>query len=218
MDGLVRSKRSGDLTSILEALRNAKNGDGLASERAMADHLNVKRHQLRRALQVMRASGELEAPEARRKSLSERQGQLLARDTNPIEVIEMRLAIEPMLARLAALRASPVEISRIVKAATTLERSDPGAADLAFHKSIAASTSNNLAAGLYAVLRQVGSDTRLKLQRANPSNPARTRQRDLEHRAIADCIAARDPDGAEQAMRAHLMAVQRLVMDRMLPA
>jgi len=217
MDGLARSKRSGDLTSILEALRGVKDQNGFASERALADQLNVKRHQLRRALQVMRDSGEIEPSKTRRKALDERQGRLLARDTNPIEVIEMRLAIEPFLARLAALRASPMEISRIVKAATTAERADPGAADLAFHKSIAASAGNNLAEGLYAVLRQVGSDTRLKLQRSNPSCPIRTRQRDIEHRAIADCIAARDPDGAEQAMRAHLSAVQKLVVDRMLP-
>lgn len=40
----------------------------------------------------------------------------MVQSTNPFEVMEMRLMIEPALARLAALRASPDEIARIVEA------------------------------------------------------------------------------------------------------
>lgn len=217
MDEMVGSRRKPDLAPIIEALRSVKDQNGFASERAMADQLKVKRHQLRRALQVLREAGEIEPSESRRRGFGERQGETLARDTNPLEVIEMRLALEPFFARLAALRASPMEISRIVRAATTAARVDSGAADLAFHKSIAASTGNSLATGFYAVLRQVGSDARLKLQRKNAVCPKRVQQRDAEHRAIADGIAARDPDAAERAMRIHLMAVQKLVVERLVP-
>lgn len=216
MAGLLRAKKNGDLTPLIEALR-VVSISGFASERALADRLQVKRHQLRRALQVMRATGEIEAARPRRKSLDERQGRALARDTNPLEVIEVRLALEPFLARMAALRASPIQIARIEKAATTAEKTDAGAADLAFHKSIASGAGNSLAVGLYSVLRKVGSDTRLRLQRNNPNCPIRTQQRDAEHRAIAERIFARDPDGAEQAMRTHLLAVQKLVIDRAIP-
>ena len=45
----------------------------------------------------------------------------------------------------------------------------------------------------------------------------RIQQRDQEHRAIAEAIAARSPDAAEQAMRQHLRRVQREIADRLNP-
>ena len=134
----------------------------LGSERAIAVALNVKRHQLRRALSAMRANGEVAQAEAKRKPLVGHNGESLVRDTNPMEVIEMRIAIEPFLARLAALRASPFEMAAIEQAATTAAGADTGAADLKFHKLIAASSGNKLAASLYSLLRRVASDARVR--------------------------------------------------------
>ena len=90
----------------------------------MAEALNVKRHQLRRALAALRANGEIAPAEAKRKPLVGHNGENLVRDTNPMEVIEMRIAIEPFLARLAALRASPFEMAAIDEAATTAAGAD----------------------------------------------------------------------------------------------
>jgi DNA-binding FadR family transcriptional regulator len=50
-----------------------------------------------------------------------------------------------------------------------------------------------------------------------PPCPDRVRERDAEHRAIANAIATRNADGAERAMRVHLLAVQRRVMERLSP-
>ena len=179
--------------------------------------LNVKRHQLRRALAALRANGEIAPAEAKRKPLVGHNGENLVRDTNPMEVIEMRIAIEPFLARLAALRASPFEMAAIEQAATTAAGADTGAADLKFHKLIAASSGNKLAASLYSLLRRVASDARVRLNASRPACPKRTQQRDAEHRAIAQAILKRDPDAAEQAMRLHLAAVQKLVIERLNP-
>jgi DNA-binding GntR family transcriptional regulator len=41
--------------------------------------------------------------------------------------------------------------------------------------------------------------------------------RDQEHRAIAEAIASRSPDAAEQSMRVHLWRVQREIADRLNP-
>jgi DNA-binding FadR family transcriptional regulator len=183
----------------------------------MAKQLNVKRHQLRGALEVLRANGEIGPPTSRRGGSGLRREESLIRATNPIEVIEMRLAIEPSLARLAALRASPLEIARILRAATTSDDIDTGAADLIFHKTIAASTRNSLAAALYTLLRQIGTDVRVRLGNSAGANLQRLVQRDAEHRAVAEAIAARDPDAAESAMRIHLAAVQRRIVDRLAP-
>jgi DNA-binding FadR family transcriptional regulator len=203
---------------LVDILRERFAAEGsLPAERTMAKQLNVKRHQLRGALEVLRANGEIGPPTSRRGGSGLRREESLIRTTNPIEVIEMRLAIEPGLARLAALRASPLEIARIVRAATTSGDVDTGAADLIFHKTIAASTRNSLAAALYTLLRQIGTDVRVRLGKNTGANPQRLVQRDAEHRAVAEAIAARDPDAAESAMRAHLAAVQRRIVDRLAP-
>lgn len=206
-----------DLREIVVAVRALASRQKLGSERAMADALNVKRHQLRRALQALRANGELAPVEAKRKPLVGHNGENLVRATNPIEVIEMRVAIEPSLARLAAMRASPFEMAAIEQAATTAAGMDSGAADLKFHKLIATSSGNKLAASLYDLLRRVARDARLRLNRSQPACPKRVRQRDAEHRAIAQAIVARDPEAAERAMRLHLAAVQRIIMEGISP-
>jgi GntR family transcriptional regulator, transcriptional repressor for pyruvate dehydrogenase complex len=219
MDSMVRQVRDEDaFNRLVDALRARFAAEGsLPPERTIAKQLNVKRHQLRGALELLRANGEIGPPTSRRGGSGLRREESLIRTTNPIEVIEMRLALEPSLARLAALRASPLEIAKILRAATTSVDVDTGAADLIFHKTIAASTRNTLAAALYALLRQIGTDVRLRLGDSAGVNPQRPAQRDAEHRAVAEAIAARDPDAAERAMRVHLSAVQRRIVDRLAP-
>jgi DNA-binding FadR family transcriptional regulator len=169
---------------------------------------------VRQALAQLRELGDLE--QTRRMSAAG--GESLIRATNPLEVIELRLALEPALARLAAVRATPLEIARIVRAATTPPDMQRSTADLAFHKLVAAASGNALAADLYSLLRKVGSDVRVRVQNTAPSCPNRLAQRDQEHRAVAEAIAARDPERAEAAMRAHLNTVHRLILNRLTAA
>lgn len=208
-----------DLGQLVAALRALLVDSGsLPSERLLAERLSVKRHQLRRALEILRTEGQLQPAQPRRGEPGVARGEALIRSTNPIEVIELRLALEPALARLAALRATPLDIVRIERAATTPAGVERGAADLSFHKAVAMATGNTLAADFYALLRRVGSDARLHIKRRDPECPNRVMQRDREHRAIADAIAARDPDGAETAMREHLVSVQAQILGRMAPS
>lgn len=208
-----------DLDMLKDAIRAmVADKKKLPSERDLAETLEVKRHQLRRALQALRANGELEPARAKRQPLVGHNGESLVRATNPMEVIEMRIAIEPFLARLAALRASPQEMARIEQAATTASDADSGAWDVAFHKMIAAASGNKLAASLYSLLRQVSSDARMRLgSSTRPSSPERVRVRDGEHRAIAQAIVNRDPEAADRAMRTHLASVQKRVMEQLNP-
>ncbi len=208
------NRNAGDLSALIGQLRALLAAQAiLPSERVLAEQLNVKRHQLRRALEVLREGGEMTPADSRRKPFSLRGGEALIRSTNPVEVIELRIVMEPALARLAALRATPFAIAAIDRAATTPSGEESGAADLVFHKLIATSAGNSLAADFYNLLRQVGTDARLRVESQQPQCPTRTRQRDNEHRAIANAIAARDPAAAEEAMRAHLLAVQALVLN-----
>jgi DNA-binding FadR family transcriptional regulator len=205
------------MDEVVSALRAVlQKGGSFPSERELARQINVKRHQVRRALEVLREANEIEPAGARRAAASLGRGSVLARDTNPVEVVEVRMALEPALARLAAVRASPLDIARIQRAAMAAH-GDPGSQDLAFHKAIAAGARTNLAAGLYFLLREIGRDARLKLGRNAPVCPKRLVQRNAEHRAVAEAIAARDADAAERAMRVHLTAVHRLILSRINP-
>jgi DNA-binding FadR family transcriptional regulator len=207
-----------ELLDVIDAIRAIGEAEGsLPAERTLADRLNVKRHRLRRALQELRANGEFGARNERRGGARVRHGEALVQDTNPLEVIELRMMLEPGLARLAAVRATPLDIARIQRLSRTAPHADSGATDLAFHKAIASSARNRLAHELYALLRRVGSDARLKLANNRPACPNRVAQRDLEHQAIVEAILERDPDGAERAMLAHLIEVQRRILAYMAP-
>jgi GntR family transcriptional regulator, transcriptional repressor for pyruvate dehydrogenase complex len=204
-----------DAAALARRLRERlAGGEALPAERALAEQYAVKRHRVRQALALLREQGDIEP--ARRAGAAD--GESLIRSTNPLEVIEVRLALEPALARLAAVRATPLEIARIMRAATTSSDMQRSTADLVFHKLVAAASGNGLAADLYALLRKVGSDARVRVQSSAPACPNRLAQRDQEHHGVAEAIAARDPEGAEAAMRTHLNAVHRIILNRLMAA
>jgi DNA-binding FadR family transcriptional regulator len=189
-------------------------GAPLPAERALAEEYGVKRHRVRQALALLREQGDLD-PSPRTGGTD---GESLIRSTNPLEVIELRLTLEPALARLAAVRATPLEIARIMRAATTPSDMQRSSADLAFHKLVATASGNGLAADLYALLRKVGADARVRVQSSAAPCPDRLVQRDQEHHAVAEAIASRDPERAEATMRAHLEAVHRIILNRLIAA
>ena len=222
--GLTDAVRPGEtdpsLQALLDAIRRMISATGeLPPERAVAEALQVKRHRVRRALETLRAQGELEPAKTGRRAIADAPPRnALVNSTNPLEVMELRLVLEPALARLAALRASPAEIERIRRAATTPPGTDPNAADMTFHKAIAAGARNSLASELYVLLHRVASDGRLRYTDSDAALlPERVRERDGEHRRIADAIAARDPEAAAQAMWQHLAAIQQKVVGRLAP-
>ena len=208
------------ITRIVELLTpRLAAGETLPSERALVEELGVKRYALRKALQQLRESGLMPVASAgRAKTSFEVSKQSLAQITNPLEVIELRLLIEPMLVRLTAVRASQQDIDRILRTAAMVGGHDNGKVDLAFHKQIAAASNNRLAAELYSLLRQIGSDVRLHIQKNDlPLSKDRLAVRNHEHGEIARAIADRNPDAAEKAMRSHLFNVQRQILAHLVP-
>ncbi|NWA59964.1 FadR family transcriptional regulator [Pantoea sp. B9002] len=221
------------LVAQIIKLKSAKGG--LPAERVLAEKLNVKRHLLRLALQTLRDRGDIPparpgrrittgkprtepvpAVSAAADPVSTFIGSDLVRSTNPLEVMEMRMMLEPALARLAALRASPEEIAAIKAAASTPPDITPSEADQRFHRAIATGSRNSLVSELFALLNQVASDSRLRFAESDEETTQdRIDQRDREHHQIADAIANRDSDGAERAMWQHLAVVQQKIISRL---
>lgn len=210
----IPHKTTAELSSLVDKVRGAiRDAGAVPPERDLAAGLGIKRHQLRKALKVLRDKGEIDARASGRAEAPS--WHELAHATNPIEVIELRSVIEPALARLAALRASPLQVDQIVRAVANADDSDYGDADLNFHKAVADGARNGLASELYRLLRAVGTDSRIRLGQPASVCPKRRAERDAEHRAIASAIAARDPETAEREMRRHLANVQSQIMDRL---
>ena len=205
------------LRAVLAEL--AAGGTTLPPERELVEQLGVPRSRLRRVLAEMREAGRLPPAQVGRRTTREgsMQTDALARLANPTDVIELRLILEPQFARLAAVRASALEIARITKAATSGPNVDYGAPDLTFHLEIASASRNALGRELYNILRQVGADARVRLPSRRPMCSKRREARDAEHMRIARAIAERDPERAEDCMRAHLSSVQAVVMERISP-
>ncbi|MEO1102419.1 MAG: FCD domain-containing protein, partial [Pseudomonadota bacterium] len=208
----------------LEALRVMiedliASGEPLPPERRLVEEFGAPRSRLRKVLADMRAAGDLPPAQVGRRSTRESGPQVndFARITNPTDIIELRLILEPQLARLAAIRASSLQTVRVIKAATSAPDQSYGGADIAFHLEVAAASRNALGRELYALLRKVGADSRVRLTARCAPTKERRVIRDAEHMRIAKAIAARDPERAEEAMRQHLANVQALILERLSP-
>jgi GntR family transcriptional repressor for pyruvate dehydrogenase complex len=131
------------------------------------------------------------------------------------------MAIEPTLARLAALRGTQsdfdklfesAEASRLAKDPISYEK-----ADAAFHRRIASAARNPVLVTIFEALLQVASDRSWRHGRETAhciNNQARYA---AAHRKIAAAICERNPKAAEEAMRAHLAIVQQQLIEHAFP-
>lgn len=186
-------------------------GDRLR-EQQLADTLGVSRGPLREAIRTLEGRRLLE----RTPHAGVRVVQLSFDDLE--QLLAMREALEGMACRQAAEHMTSHEIHNLRETAARIERLiDEGAqsmfagqSDADFHQQIVLGSRNQwirrlLCEDLYSLLRLY----RMHGVR-QPDNLARITAK--EHHAIIDRIHARDPDGAEQAMREHL----RHTRDRLL--
>lgn len=188
----------------------------LPPERQLAADLAVGRGALRRALEVLEAEGQVWRVQGKgtfigaRPALKSGVGGLPAR-TNPIEVMEVRLEVEPTLARLAALRATPEDIGMMRRLARrTVEATDAEGRELwdgALHHRIAEAAGNRLFVGIFELIDKVRQDGAFQSMREAARAASGQSALHLQHDRIIDRIAARDGAGAEAAMRDHLETV-----------
>ncbi|TMV63445.1 FCD domain-containing protein [Thioclava sp. BHET1] len=132
--------------------------------------------------------------------------------TEPGEVMEARLWIEPALAALCAMRATPEDVARMrLLAERVFEAHDQDTAELwdsALHRLIARTAGNRPLMTSFALLDEIrGTDEWLEL-RSRRRNMDSLKVNDHQHHRIIDAIASGDAEAAAAAMRAH---IQRLI-------
>lgn len=125
---------------------------------------------------------------------------------------EVRLALEPTAARLAASRATPEAATELLELARELRRlGELGhgdeqpylQADIDFHALLLAASGNDMIASLHGIVTEVlAGRTDLGLSPADPAPVSFD-----NHEGVARAILERDPDRAEHYARAVVMEV-----------
>lgn len=133
----------------------------------------------------------------------------IAGQTSPLELIEVRLSIEPSVARLAVMHANAQDIERMEEALIRVESSngDPelfSRGDETFHLTLAESTRNPLMVWLYRHLNDVRGHAQWSMRKDKILTPSRIDEYNEQHRALFAAIASRDTQGAVDIMTRHL--------------
>ncbi|MFN7102395.1 MAG: FadR/GntR family transcriptional regulator [Pseudorhizobium sp.] len=191
----------------------------LPTERALSEMLGTGRRAVRRALEVLESEGLIWRKQGAGTFVGERPDSLsgdfgaIVAVTDPMEIMEVRLRIEPQLAQLAAMRAKPKDIERMrALAAKIIDSEDADARELwdgALHRQIAQSAGNQLFLTIFDVVNRVRQDEAWQALRERARAASNTVNISLaQHIGIIDAIAERDPTRAGEAMRQHLLMLQ----------
>lgn len=218
------------LTHLRQMIAEGVIGDDgrLPPERDLAGELGVGRRSLRRALDVLEKEGHIWRRQGRGTFVSDakapsdlRLGRI-CEHTNPMEIMEVRLAVEPVMARLAAIRASRSDLDRLTRLAEETRAADSAEryekANAAFHRRIAEAARNALFLTLFDAVTDMLRD--LACERLGETAHCFKRQAVYAdfHREIVAAIVARDGARAERIMYAHLRDVQQNILSRAFPA
>jgi len=187
----------------------------LPPERKLVDMLGSNRPALRKALAVLEAEGQIWRHVGKGTFAGARPANSLgdiaaiARKTNPGEVMRTRALIEPEVAALAALTATPEHVAEM---RLCLQRSRLAATwrqyetwDNRLHRAIGEATQNFLLLSLLDTLNAVRRTVTWGRLRVDRDRPAPDHHSFREHDAIED----RDRHRARDAMRLHLANVER---------
>ncbi len=199
---------------LRQAILDGKYADGerLPAERDLARHFDASRSTVREALRRLE---EMHLVSRRigsgtfvnyKPALDESN---IAEVTSPIELIEVRLAIEPQMARLVAVNATARDLERLGEALRRVEncgedREYFSRADEQFHLMLAESTRNPLMVWLYRQINDVRSHAQWDGMKDKILTAARIAGYNRQHRELYTALCNRDVDAAVEIIDAHL--------------
>jgi GntR family transcriptional repressor for pyruvate dehydrogenase complex len=198
--------------------RRLRRGDKLSSERDLAVEFGVSRVVVREALRTLQVKGLLEVRKGAtggyfvKHADSEvlREGlrtMVIMGDCTVAHLAELRLAMEPEVARMAAVRATAADKQAIKELLE--KRASVSAAggkvvmlDLEFHRLVAVASRNPLYLSLLDSIVTLERDLVIPV---NVFKEEDRRRVDADHRDIFAAILARDAERASNAMRNHIL-------------
>lgn len=222
-----KSGLGGTTASVVAQLRNLileghyAHEERLPAERNLAEEFNVSRGTIRTVLKnleeqnlVARKVGS--GTYVTHRELSNQHD--ISSITSPLEMVEVRIAIEPQMVRLAISNASHRDLEELRKALRQCEECGGDAekfarADTAFHMALAHCSKNKLMYWVYERISEVRRYSQWRTMKAKLLTPDRIDYYNNQHRILYEAIASRDASEAVGIIKKHLYGVQDDLLD-----
>lgn len=187
----------------------------LPAERHLAEEFSVSRGTIRSVLQILEEQHLVTRQVGSGTYVSHREltnQQEISSITSPLEMVEVRIALEPQIIKLAIANASYRDLEELHKALRQCEDCGNDAeafahADTAFHMTLAHCSKNKLLHWIYERISEVRQFSQWRSMKAKLLTPERIDAYNLQHRAIYEAIAARHTSEAVAIMKKHLQSV-----------
>ncbi len=192
-------------------------GERLPAERDLAQHFEASRSTVREALRRLEESHLVTRRMGSGTFVNHRPAldqSDIAEMTSPIELIEVRLAVEPQMVRLVAVNATQRDLERLGEALGRVEscgndREHFSRADEQFHLMLAECTRNPLMVWLYRQINDVRSHALWDGMKDKILTATRIAEYNRQHRELHAALCNRDVDAATQIIAAHLDKARR---------
>ncbi len=193
----------------------------LPAERHLADEFNVSRGTIRSVLQILEDQNLITRQVGSGTYVSHREltnQQEISSITSPLEMVEVRIALEPQIVRLAIANASFRDLQELQKTLKQCEDCGGDAekfarADTAFHMALAQCSKNKLLYWIYERINEVRRFSQWRSMKAKLLTPERIDGYNLQHRALYEAISARNTQEAVNIMKKHLHGVHEDILE-----
>lgn len=210
--GILSEKVAQDIQQMINE-NNLQPGDRLPNELELMAIINVGRSTIREAIKILVAAGMLEVKRGRGTFVGMNPGvgkdplgvKFMDDENMLIHFYEMRLILEPAVARLAVERGSDEDFDRIRQAYDKVHdkialSENHSREDIDFHNSIAEATHNPIMERVIPIVNQ----GILEGYSQTKDNPYVAKDVLEQHEAIMSAIESKNVDRAEQAMKNHV--------------
>ena len=196
-------------------------GERLPAERQLAEAVKCSRGTIREALRVLdednmvsrrRGSGTYVRYRA------ESAGDEVAEITNPLELIDVRLAVEPEMARLASINATAKDFDALEAVLDALASAGDDANqftkwDRRFHQLLADASHNPLMASIYRHINHVRGHAQWSAMKDKILTRERIAEYNRQHRKLCQALILRDGERAVAIIIEHLDKARRDLLD-----
>ena len=195
--------------------------DRLPTERALCERYGVARGTVRDALERLERMGLIDKRPGSgsyvRYSESAETHSVI-RSTGPMQLIDARLAVEPHVARLAALHASGNAVYELERALRevedcTSEGEGFSAADERFHRALAVCTGNEMLIWICKWINRVRGHGQWAEMKRLTLTERMIATYNRQHRAMVVAVRRRDAEGAAAAVTEHLGLARQSLED-----
>ena len=198
------------------AVGNILPGDPLPSERQLMETFSVSRSSLREAFRVMELLGLIESIPGKGRfvrhprAISEDKNTMQLEDSAILELMEARRILDPAIIAESAMRATPSDLTRILRNITYTERSlsspdERARVDFDFHLLLAEATHNFVFINLTRMNFDLISATHERIYKLLGDKDAFLN----EHREIYEAVLVHDVEKAREAASRHIDRIYR---------